>query len=120
MEVDRETLLHKRFDNVFGVGDCAATGAPKTAATIRKQAPAVADNLIDLALDRRPSHLYDGTSGCPLLTRYGRCMMFEFDFNGELVNEWIYQSTKETRIWWDFKVHGLKQMYRHVMMNGYV
>jgi len=120
IQVDRETLQHRRYSNVFGVGDCAATGAPKTAATIRKQAPAVAENLISLALDREPTSLYDGTSGCPLLTRYGRCMMFEFDFQGNLVNEWLYQSTRETRVWWDFKVHGLKQLYRHVMMNGYV
>jgi hypothetical protein len=47
-------------------------------------------------------------------------MMFEFDFQGNLVNEWLYQSTRETRLWWNFKVHGLKQLYRHVMMNGYV
>ncbi len=120
IEVDRHTLRHKRFANVFGVGDCAATGAPKTAATIRKQAPVVVGNLFDAALDRELSHAYDGTSGCPLLTRYGRCMMFEFDFEGNLVNEWLYQSTKETRLWWNFKVHGLKRLYRHVMINGWV
>lgn len=120
IDVDRQTLRHKRYGNIFGVGDCAATGAPKTAATVRKQAPAVVGNLIDLALNREPSHLYDGTSGCPLLTRYGRCMMFEFDYSGNLVNEWLYQSTKETRRWWNFKVYGLKPLYRHVMIKGYV
>lgn len=120
LDVNRVTLQHNRFPNVFGVGDCAATGAPKTAATIRKQAPAVVGNLIDLILERDLSYEYDGTSGCPLLTRYGRCMMFEFDFNGNLINEWIYQPTTETRLWWNFKVHGLKRLYRHVMMNGFV
>lgn len=120
LEIDRHTLIHKRFPNVFGVGDCAATGAPKTAATIRKQAPVVVENLLDTALGRPPSRAYDGTSGCPLLTRYGRCMMFEFDFEGNLVNEWLYQSTRETRVWWQFKVHGLKRLYRHVMISGWV
>ncbi len=120
LEVDRHTLRHKRFGNIFGVGDCCATGAAKTAATIRKQAPVVVGNLFDIALDRDPAHRYDGTSGCPLLTRYGRCMMFEFDYNGELVNEWLYQPTRETRRWWTFKVHGLKRLYRHVMIEGWV
>lgn len=120
LEVDRHTLQHKRFANVFGVGDCAATGAAKTAATIRKQAPVVVQNLFDAALGRELSGVYDGASGCPLLTRYGRCMMFEFDYEGNLVNEWMYQPTKETRRWWQFKVHGLKRMYRHVMLNGFV
>ena len=117
---NRHTLQHQQYPNIFGVGDCAATGAAKTAATIRKQAPVVAGNLIDLALGYEPSNKYDGTSGCPLLTRYGRCMMFEFDFEGNLIHEWLYRPTQETRIWWDFKVHGLKQLYRHIMMNGYV
>ncbi len=120
LSVDRHTLQHTAYANIFGVGDNSATGAPKTAATIRKQAPVVAGNIIDSILGFEPSNKYDGTSGCPLLTRYGRCMMFEFDFDGNLVNEWIYQSTKETRLWWNFKVHGLKRLYRHAMMNGYV
>ncbi|MCC5925641.1 MAG: NAD(P)/FAD-dependent oxidoreductase [Bacteroidetes bacterium] len=120
LDVDRITLQHNVYPNVFGVGDNAATGAPKTAATIRKQAPVVAGNIVDAILGYEPSNAYDGVSGCPLLTRYGRCMMFEFGYNGELVNEWIFQPTKETRLWWDFKVHGLKRLYRHVMMNGYV
>lgn len=120
LDVDRVTLRHNTYANIFGVGDNAATGAPKTAATIRKQAPVVAGNIIDSILGHEPGNAYDGVSGCPLLTRYGRCMMFEFGYNGELVNEWIYQPTKETRLWWDFKVHGLKRLYRHVMMNGYV
>ncbi|MDI6402783.1 FAD-dependent oxidoreductase, partial [Balneolaceae bacterium ANBcel3] len=120
LSVDRETLQHTQYPNIFGVGDNAATGAAKTAATIRKQAPVVAGNMIDLILGYEPSNKYDGASGCPLLTRYGRCMMFEFDFQGNLINEWLYRPTQETRIWWDFKVHGLKRLYRYVMMNGYV
>jgi sulfide:quinone oxidoreductase len=118
--VDRETLQHKRYPNIFGVGDCCATGAAKTAATIRKQAPVVVENLFSAVMGEAPTALYDGASGCPLLTRYGRCMMFEFDYNGELVNEWLYQSTKETRRWWTFKVHGLKRLYRNVMIQGWV
>lgn len=120
LDVDRHTLRHKEYSNIFGIGDNAATGAAKTAATIRKQAPVVAGNVIDQILGYEPSNKYDGASGCPLLTRYGRCMMFEFDFEGNLINEWLYRPTQETRIWWDFKVHGLKRLYRHVMMNGYV
>ncbi len=120
LSVDRQTLQHTQYSNIFGVGDNAATGAAKTAATIRKQAPVVAGNIIDQILGHEPSNNYDGASGCPLLTRYGRCMMFEFDYQGNLINEWIYRPTQETRLWWNFKVHGLKRLYRHVMMNGYV
>ncbi len=117
---DRHTLQHTKYPNVFGVGDNAATGAAKTAATIRKQAPVIVGNMIDMIVGRDMQNKYNGESGCPLLTRYGRCIMTEFDFDRNLQNEWFYQSTRETRIWWDFKVHGLKRLYRHVMINGYV
>jgi sulfide:quinone oxidoreductase len=120
LSVNRETLQHTQYSNIFGVGDNASTGAAKTAATIRKQAPVIVGNLIDMILGYEPSNQYDGASGCPLLTRYGRCMMTEFDFEGNLLNEWLYRPTQETRFWWDFKVHGLKRLYRHVMLNGYV
>lgn len=120
LSVNRNTLQHTQYANIFGVGDNAATGAAKTAATIRKQAPVIVGNIIDSIFERDLSNSYDGSSGCPLLTRYGRCMMTEFDFEGNLQSEWLYQPTQETRFWWNFKVHGLKRLYRHVMMNGYV
>jgi sulfide:quinone oxidoreductase len=119
LEVDKGTLQHKRFANIFGVGDNTAIGVPKVAATIRKQAPVVRDNLIDAIMDRELSATYDGASGCPLLTRYGRCMMIEFDYEGNLVNEDFYDSTDETRRWWEFKVHGFKRLYKDVMIKGY-
>ncbi|MCX7712750.1 MAG: NAD(P)/FAD-dependent oxidoreductase [Chthoniobacterales bacterium] len=53
-EVNSETLQHKRYKNVFALGDSSPTGAPKTAATIRKQAPVVAENLIDSILELPP------------------------------------------------------------------
>lgn len=118
VEVDLETLQHPRFPNVFAIGDNTGLGVPKVAATIRKQAPAVRKNIIDMILDRDLSGKYSGESGCPLLTRYGRCMMIEFNYDGELVNEDFYDSTKELRRWWEFKVHGFKRLYRNVMMEG--
>ncbi len=119
VEVNRETLQHVKYKNVFALGDAAGTGAGKTAATVRKQAPTVVGNIIDMALDRPISHKYNGTSGCPLLTRYGKCMMIEFDYAGNLINEELYDSRHETELWWNFKVHGLKRIYRDVMIQGY-
>lgn len=107
------------YPNVFSLGDVAGTGAGKTAATIRKQAPTVVGNLIDVANDRPVSHKFSRIGGCPLLTRYGKCMMIEFDYDANLVNEGLYNSMNETSLWWEFKVHGLKRVYRDVMIQGH-
>lgn len=119
VEVDKYTLQSPKFPNVFSLGDAAGTGAGKTAATIRKQAPTVVGNIIDLANGREISHKYSGIGGCPLLTRYGKCMMIEFDYDANLVNEKFYDSLNESDLWWQFKVHGLKRVYRVVMIRGY-
>lgn len=42
LEVDKKTLQHKRFANVFGIGDINGTPRGKTAATVKKSAPIVA------------------------------------------------------------------------------
>jgi sulfide:quinone oxidoreductase len=36
-DVDSETLQHKRFSNVFAVGDCIGTANAKTAASAGKK-----------------------------------------------------------------------------------
>lgn len=119
VEVDKFTLVSKKFPNVLSLGDVAGTGAGKTAATIRKQAPTVVANIIDICNDRPPATKYSGIGGCPLLTRCGKCMMIEFDYDANLVNEQIYDSLRESDLWWNFKVHGLKRVYRDIMIKGY-
>ena len=49
VEVDEATLRHKRYDNVFALGDAAGTSNAKTAAAARKQAPVVAVNALAAA-----------------------------------------------------------------------
>ena len=39
VDVDKHTLQHTRFPNVFGIGDASNLPTSKTAAAIRKQAP---------------------------------------------------------------------------------
>ncbi len=36
LDVDKETLQHKRYQNVFGIGDCTNVPTSKTAAAVGK------------------------------------------------------------------------------------
>lgn len=85
LEVDKETLRHRRFPNVFGLGDINGTPRGKTAATVKKSAPMVAQNLIDVIAGREPSQRFDGYTSCPLLLREGSALLVEFDYEGRLV-----------------------------------
>lgn len=44
--VDKETLVHKKYQNIVSLGDVAGIPTSKTSAAIRKQVPIAAKNLI--------------------------------------------------------------------------
>jgi sulfide:quinone oxidoreductase len=85
LEVDKSTLQHRRYPNVFGIGDVNGTPRGKTAATVKKSAPVVAHNLSEVIAGRPPNMTFDGYTSCPLITREGSAMLIEFDYEGRLV-----------------------------------
>ena len=82
MEVDKFTLQHPRFANVFSLGDAAGLPTSKTGAAIRKQAPVAVENLISSMHGKPLAGRYDGYTSCPLVTGYGRLVLAEFDYEG--------------------------------------
>ena len=84
LEVDKETLRHRRFPNVFGIGDINGTPKGKTAATVKKSTPLVVQNLLDVIAGREPSQKFDGYTSCPLLLREGAALLVEFDYENRL------------------------------------
>ena len=83
IDVDPATLRHKKYPNIFGLGDAASTPNAKTAAAARKQAPVVAENIL---FDKGMSPAqcaYDGYGSCPLTVERGKIVLARFCFGGE-------------------------------------
>lgn len=85
LDVDKYTLQHKRYDNIFGAGDINGTPKGKTAATIKLSAPIVVTNLIDVMQGNAPSQQFNGYTSCPLLIEEGKAMLVEFDYENNLI-----------------------------------
>ena len=45
VEVDKNTMQHDRYPNIFSLGDAGSTPNSKTGAAVRKQYPVVVDNM---------------------------------------------------------------------------
>ncbi|MGH3189280.1 MAG: hypothetical protein ACRDOL_18815 [Streptosporangiaceae bacterium] len=45
MQIDKATMRHTRYPNVFSLGNAVSSPNSKTGAVIRKQAPVVVKNL---------------------------------------------------------------------------
>jgi len=84
LQVDKQTLRHERFPEVFGCGDVNGTPRGKTAATVKKGGLVAAENLIAVIAGREPTRQFDGYTSCPLVTGIGRAMLIEFDYQGRL------------------------------------
>ncbi|MFN4063696.1 NAD(P)/FAD-dependent oxidoreductase [Parazoarcus communis] len=112
LEVDRQTLRHRRFPNVFGLGDINGTPRGKTAATVKKSAPLVAQNLVDVIAGREPSQQFDGYTSCPLLLREGSALLIEFDYDGKLTPSLpMIDPLQESYFAWLMKYRLLKPAY---------
>ncbi len=116
LEVNKDTLRHRRFPNVFGVGDINGTPRGKTAATVKKSAPIVSGHLVDLIAGREPAQRFDGYTSCPLLVREGSAMLIEFDYDGKLTPTLpLVDPLQESWAAWVMKTRMLKPAYLAVL-----
>jgi sulfide:quinone oxidoreductase len=117
LEVDRETLRHRRYKNVFGIGDVCGIPIAKTGGSARHQAPVVIKNLIATMEGKTPEIKYDGYTVCPLKVSYGKIIMAEFNYDG-LAPSFPLDPAQPRWIWWAFDLYALQPMYRYLMLNG--
>ena len=117
LEVDQETLQHRRYKNVFGIGDICGVPKGKTGGSARHHAPIMVANLVSQMESKKLTEKFDGYTVCPLKTRYGKIIMAEFDYKGEAPSFPIAVG-EERWLWWAFDLYMLKPMYWHLMMRG--
>lgn len=125
LDVDLNSLQHKKYANIYGLGDVAALPTGKTGAAVRKQVPVVVDNILKhikgMPADNQS---YDGYSSCPLVTAYGKMVLAEFDYDNnftpdpKLKQMLVFDSSKEHWRLWMLKKYGLPYLYWNKMMKG--
>ncbi|MFK8068978.1 MAG: TIGR01244 family sulfur transferase [Gammaproteobacteria bacterium] len=121
LDVDQNTLQHKKYANIWGLGDVMNTPNAKTMAAVRKQAPVVAQNISDTMLSKKPGAGYDGYGSCPLTVEAGKIVLAEFAYGGKLAPtfpEWVIDGTKPTKLAWILKSKILPAIYWHGMLKG--
>lgn len=84
VDVDKTTLQHTKFPNVFALGDSSSLPTSKTAAAIASQAPVLVSNLLHRMKGETMTASYDGYTSCPILVGDGQLMLAEFTFAPEL------------------------------------
>jgi sulfide:quinone oxidoreductase len=118
-EIDKQTMRHTRYGNVFSLGDAGSSPNSKTGAAIRKQAPVAVENLRAVMTEREPTASYDGYSSCPLVTARDKMLLAEFDYTMQPHPTLpLIDTTHERRDMWYLKRYGLPFMYWKLMLRG--
>ena len=121
VSVDKETLQHTQYSNIWGLGDVTNTPNAKTMAAVRKQAPVVATNIIDQMKGNAASVVYDGYGSCPLTVEHGKIVLAEFTYGGKVAPSfpnWLNNGTKATKLAWTLKASWLPSIYWDAMLKG--
>ncbi|RMG98038.1 MAG: NAD(P)/FAD-dependent oxidoreductase [Deltaproteobacteria bacterium] len=117
-DVDKYTLQHVRYPDIFSLGDASSLPTSKTGAAVRKEAPVLVDNLLAHRAGRPLAATYDGYASCPLTTRYGRVMLAEFDYEGRPAETFPFDQAKERWSMWVLKTQVLPRLYWYGMLRG--
>jgi len=121
VDVDQNTLRHKQFENIWGLGDAMNAPNAKTAAAARMQAPIVANNVLEnMGLLSGIAH-YNGYGSCPLTVERGKIVLAEFGYGGKLLPsfpQWVINGRKPSRLAWILKEKILPPVYWKAMLKG--
>lgn len=125
LDVDIHSMQHRKYPNIFGLGDVAALPTAKTGAAVRKQAPVAVDNLLKLIRGQKADNVsYQGYSSCPLVTGYGKMVLAEFNYKNEFTPDptmklmLINDSYREHWRLWILKKYILPYLYWNKMLKG--
>ena len=118
VDVNKSTLQHNKYQNVFGLGDASSLPTSKTGAAIRKQAPVLVKNLFSLMKGEPLAASYDGYTSCPLVTGYDSLILAEFDYDLNPRETFPFDQSKERYSMFLLKKYVLPPLYWHGMLRG--
>jgi len=117
LDIDKNTLQHKKYKNIFGIGDTCDLPIGKTGASTMHHVPVLTQNLIDVMQNKKPSKNFDGYTIFSINTEYKKSIMAEFNYNGAISTLPISYD-KPRWIWWIFELYMLKPIYKYLILTG--
>lgn len=118
IDLDKHTLQHTRYPNVFGLGDAGSTPNSKTGAAVRKQAPVVVANVLAALAAQSLPATYNGYGSCPLIVGYGKLILAEFDYDNKRTETFPFDQSKPRWSMWALKKYVLPWMYWNRILKG--
>jgi sulfide:quinone oxidoreductase len=119
VEVDPELLRHRRYPNVWSLGDAAATLNSKCGGALRKQVKVLARNLKAVLAGREPLQRYNHYGVCPFTLTRHTVLFAEFDHEYRPMPTFPWLDPAKERRWaWVLDRRIFPQIYWHLILKG--
>lgn len=121
LTVDKQTLQHTKFPNIFGIGDCTDVPTAKTAAAVAAQLGVIRKNLSAAIKGTVLNGTYSGYTSCPLVTGKGSLILAEFDMQAppQPLETFPFNQAKERWSMYQLKAHLMPTLYWHGLVKGW-
>uniref|UniRef100_A0A8C7LQ74 Sulfide:quinone oxidoreductase, mitochondrial n=1 Tax=Oncorhynchus mykiss TaxID=8022 RepID=A0A8C7LQ74_ONCMY len=119
LDVNKETLQHNKYPNVFGIGDCTNLPTAKTAAAVAAQSSILDRTISKVLKNEKPDTKYDGYTSCPLVTSYSKVILAEFDYSGQPLETFPIDQSKERWTMYQMKADVMPHLYWHGLLKGF-
>jgi sulfide:quinone oxidoreductase len=117
--VDKHSLRHVTYPEVFALGDVSDAPTSKTGAAARAQAAVVAAGVLAVLGHREPTARYEGYTACPIVTARHRMVLAECDYDHKAHPTIPFIDTRRERYdMWLLKRYGLPALYWNVVLRG--
>ncbi|XP_014025721.2 sulfide:quinone oxidoreductase, mitochondrial isoform X1 [Salmo salar] len=119
LDINKETLQHNKYPNVFGIGDCTNLPTSKTAAAVAAQSSILDRTISKVLKNEKPDRKYDGYTSCPLVTNYNTVILAEFDYSGQPLETFPIDQSKERWTMYHMKADVMPHLYWHGLLKGF-
>lgn len=120
VDVDKGTLQHTKYSNIYALGDCSSLPTSKTAAAVAAQSSVLKHNLLNQILNNNDPKLeYDGYTSCPLVTGKHKLVLAEFSgYTGTPHETFFFNQAKEHAFSYWVTADVLPRIYWNSMLKG--
>jgi sulfide:quinone oxidoreductase len=81
--VDKQTLLSKKYDTIFAIGDAADLPTSKAGSVAHFSVDMFADNFVEHVNGRPMLELFDGHANCFIESGNGKALLIDFNYDTE-------------------------------------
>eukprot|EP00293_Proteomonas_sulcata_P008007 CAMPEP_0184302374 /NCGR_PEP_ID=MMETSP1049-20130417/12339_1 /TAXON_ID=77928 /ORGANISM="Proteomonas sulcata, Strain CCMP704" /LENGTH=200 /DNA_ID=CAMNT_0026613655 /DNA_START=186 /DNA_END=788 /DNA_ORIENTATION=+ len=118
VDVDKETMQHVKYPNVFACGDSSNLPTSKTAAAITSQVPIMVHNLFRQMKGQTLNAKFDGYTSCPIFVGDNKLMLCEFLYGLNVQETFPWDQGEPSQIFFHMKKDFFPPVYWNFFVSG--